>query len=81
MMRRIIANLLISLDGVVEEPGDWHFPYFNDEMGAAVDAVLSSAWTYKRWPWWPAPGLCWSLPRSPRSERPRAEPSATTRGV
>ena len=42
-MRRIVANLFISLDGVVEEPGDWHFPYFNDEMGAAVDAVLGSA--------------------------------------
>jgi dihydrofolate reductase len=43
MMRKIVANLFISLDGVVEEPGDWHFPYFNDEMGAAVDAVLGSA--------------------------------------
>jgi dihydrofolate reductase len=42
-MRKLIANLFISLDGVVEEPGDWHFPYFNDEMGAAVDAVLGSA--------------------------------------
>ena len=42
-MRKIIANLFISLDGVVEEPGDWHFPYFNDEMGAAVDAGLRSA--------------------------------------
>jgi dihydrofolate reductase len=43
MMRKIVANLFISLDGVVEEPGDWHFPYFNDEMGAAVDAVLGRA--------------------------------------
>jgi dihydrofolate reductase len=43
MMRKIVAHLLISLDGVVEEPGDWHFPYFNDEMGAAVDAVLGRA--------------------------------------
>jgi dihydrofolate reductase len=42
-MRKIIANLFISLDGVVEEPGNWHFPYFNDEMGAAVDAVLGNA--------------------------------------
>ena len=42
-MRKIIANLFISLDGVVEEPGDWHVPYFNDEMGAAVDAVLGKA--------------------------------------
>jgi dihydrofolate reductase len=43
MMRKVVANLFISLDGVVEEPGDWHFPYFNDEMGAAVDAVLGAA--------------------------------------
>ena len=41
--RKLVTNLFISLDGVVEEPGNWHFPYFNDEMGAAVDTVLSSA--------------------------------------
>jgi dihydrofolate reductase len=41
-MRKVIASLFISLDGVVEEPGNWHFPYFNDEMGAAVDASLRS---------------------------------------
>ncbi|MGX1882869.1 dihydrofolate reductase family protein [Streptomyces sp. NPDC055287] len=39
-MRKIIAQLFISLDGVVEAPDQWHFPYFNDEMGAAVDATL-----------------------------------------
>jgi dihydrofolate reductase len=43
MTRNIVAGLFISLDGVVEEPGDWHFPYFNDEMGAAVDADLGAA--------------------------------------
>jgi hypothetical protein len=42
-MRKITAGLFISLDGVVENPQDWHFPYFNDEMGAAVDATLSAA--------------------------------------
>jgi dihydrofolate reductase len=42
-MRKIIAGLFISLDGVVEAPDRWHFPYFNDEMGAAVDASLGSA--------------------------------------
>src|SRR5919107_6255720 len=42
-MRKIVAGLFISLDGVVEEPGDWHFPYFNDELGAAVDATLGAA--------------------------------------
>jgi dihydrofolate reductase len=38
-MRKIISGLFISLDGVAEAPADWHFPYFNDEMGAAVDAI------------------------------------------
>ena len=38
-MKKITAGLFISLDGVVEAPDQWHFPYFNDEMGAAVDAT------------------------------------------
>jgi dihydrofolate reductase len=42
-MRRITAGLFISLDGVVEDPQDWHFPYFDDEMGRAVDAQLGAA--------------------------------------
>jgi dihydrofolate reductase len=42
-MRKVIAGLFISLDGVVEAPDQWHFLYFNDEMGAAVDASLGSA--------------------------------------
>jgi dihydrofolate reductase len=42
-MRKIIAGLFIALDGVVEAPDQWHFPYFNDEMGAAVTASLGSA--------------------------------------
>jgi dihydrofolate reductase len=42
-MKKITAGLFISLDGVVEAPDQWHFPYFNDEMGAAVDATLGAA--------------------------------------
>ncbi|HET9286692.1 MAG TPA: dihydrofolate reductase family protein [Gaiella sp.] len=42
-MRKITAGLFISLDGVVEAPDQWHFPYFNDEMGVAVDATLRAA--------------------------------------
>ena len=42
-MRKIVAGLFISLDGVVEDPHLWHFPYFNDEMGAAVTATLATA--------------------------------------
>ncbi|MFI1095401.1 dihydrofolate reductase family protein [Streptomyces sp. NPDC020917] len=42
-MRRISASLFIALDGVVEAPDQWHFPYFNEEMGAAVSSSLSAA--------------------------------------
>jgi dihydrofolate reductase len=42
-MRKIVAGLFISLDGVVEDPQNWHFPYFNEEMGAAVGASLENA--------------------------------------
>jgi dihydrofolate reductase len=42
-VRKIVAGLFIALDGVVEAPDQWHFPYFNEEMGAAVDATLGTA--------------------------------------
>jgi dihydrofolate reductase len=42
-MRKIIASMFMSLDGVIEAPHQWHFPYFNDEMGAAVDRAIGAA--------------------------------------
>jgi hypothetical protein len=39
-MRRIIASLFTTLDGVVEAPEQWHFPYFDEAMGAAVGALM-----------------------------------------
>jgi dihydrofolate reductase len=37
-MATITASMFMALDGVVDPGvGDWHFPYFNDEMGEAVD--------------------------------------------
>jgi dihydrofolate reductase len=42
-MRKIVAGLFMSLDGVVEAPETWHFPYFNDEMGEAVASQMASA--------------------------------------
>jgi dihydrofolate reductase len=42
-MKKIVAGLFISLDGVVEAPDQWHFPYFNEEMGAAVGRTLGDA--------------------------------------
>jgi dihydrofolate reductase len=60
-MRKIISGLFISLDGVVEAPDQWHFPYFNDEMGNAVqsmmndgDAMLLGRRTYEEFAaYWP----------------------------
>ncbi|WP_067181818.1 dihydrofolate reductase family protein [Microtetraspora niveoalba] len=42
-MAKIISSFFISLDGVVESPDKWHFPYWNDEMGAFVGAGMQSA--------------------------------------
>jgi len=60
-MRKIKSNFFISLDGVVESPDKWHFPYFDDEMGAAVsagfanvDAILMGRVLYDEWAaYWP----------------------------
>jgi dihydrofolate reductase len=40
-MRRIAAGLFISVDGVVESPEKWTGPYFNDEVGQAVGALMA----------------------------------------
>jgi dihydrofolate reductase len=42
-VRKIKSYFFISLDGVVESPDKWHFPYFDEEMGAAVDAGFAGA--------------------------------------
>jgi dihydrofolate reductase len=41
-VRKIKSNFFISLDGAVESPEKWHFPYFDDEMGVAVDAGFAT---------------------------------------
>jgi dihydrofolate reductase len=35
-MARVISTLFISADGVAEIDPDWHFPYFDENMGRAV---------------------------------------------
>lgn len=60
-MRKIKSNFFISLDGVVESPDQWHFPYFDGEMGNAVgagfattDAILMGRVLYDEWAaYWP----------------------------
>ncbi|MFJ6379939.1 dihydrofolate reductase family protein [Kitasatospora sp. NPDC092039] len=41
--RRITAGLFVSLDGVVEAPETWHFPYLNEEMGAVVGGMAAAS--------------------------------------
>jgi dihydrofolate reductase len=42
-VKKIAAGLFVSLDGVVEDPHLWHFPYFDEAMGAAVGAQIDAA--------------------------------------
>jgi dihydrofolate reductase len=42
-MRKVIVSEFVSLDGVFEAPDQWHFPYFNDEMGQEIGAAMASA--------------------------------------
>lgn len=63
-MGRIVSNFFISLDGVVEAPDQWHFPYFDDAMGAIVGAGMETTGAflmgrklYSEWSeYWPAQG-------------------------
>jgi dihydrofolate reductase len=60
-VRRVIVSEFVSLDGIVEAPEKWHFPYFDDEMGeeigramAASDAMLMGRVLYEEWAaYWP----------------------------
>src|SRR5512132_346827 len=53
-MATITASMFTALDGVVDPGvGNWHFPYFNEEMGEAVggtheaDVMLFGRVTYE----------------------------------
>ena len=60
-LRKVVAAEFLSLDGVMESPDKWHFPYFNEEMGQAVgegfasaDAMLMGRVNYEEWAaFWP----------------------------
>jgi dihydrofolate reductase len=42
-MAKVISTLFISADGVAEIDPDWHFPYFDDNMGRAVGQDYDTA--------------------------------------
>jgi dihydrofolate reductase len=60
-MRKVVAGLFISLDGVVESPEKWQFDNFDEDMGASMgshiaseDTMLLGRVTYQEWaPYWP----------------------------
>jgi dihydrofolate reductase len=60
-MRKIVAGMFMSIDGVVESPDRWVFPYFDEEVGAVVgdaisvtDAMLLGRRGYEEWAaYWP----------------------------
>lgn len=45
-MGKIIAGMLITLDGVVEAPEKWNPPYYDDEMTQAVMGQIAAADTH-----------------------------------
>jgi dihydrofolate reductase len=45
-MRKIIAGMFITLDGVVEAPEKWNPPYYDDELNQAVMPQLAAADTH-----------------------------------
>ncbi|MGB7961662.1 MAG: dihydrofolate reductase family protein [Propionicimonas sp.] len=42
-MAKVISTLFISADGVAEIDPDWHFPYFDENMGRAVGEDYDTA--------------------------------------
>jgi dihydrofolate reductase len=42
-MRKIVAGLAITLDGVVEAPSERNWMRYNDEMGAVISAGIAQA--------------------------------------
>ena len=41
-MRKIVAGLFISLDGVIEDANEWTGPWFNGEVGQAVGSMIAA---------------------------------------
>lgn len=41
-MRKIVAGLHMTLDGVIEAPDKWSFAYFNEEIGKSIQARIDA---------------------------------------
>lgn len=74
-MRKLYVGLFVSLDGVAESPGRFVPPYFDEQVGAEVDAGMAATDTvllgrrlYEEW------SAYW--PRSASSRRSRCRPAS-----
>jgi dihydrofolate reductase len=45
-MRKIVAGLFSTLDGVIEAPEKWNPPYYDDELNRAVMPLIADADTH-----------------------------------
>jgi dihydrofolate reductase len=41
-MRKIVAGLFVSVDGVVEAPDTWTGPYFSPELGQLIGSLMAA---------------------------------------
>jgi dihydrofolate reductase len=41
-MRKIVSGLFVSLDGVIEDAGQWMGPWFNPQLGQAVGSMIAA---------------------------------------
>jgi len=41
-MRKIVAGLFVSVDGVVEAPETWTGPYFSPEVGQHIESMMAA---------------------------------------
>jgi dihydrofolate reductase len=41
-MRKIVAGLTISLDGVIEDSGEWMGPWFTPQLGQAIGSMIAA---------------------------------------
>jgi dihydrofolate reductase len=88
-MRKLTASFFISLDGVVEAPQAWHFPYLDEEVSAVIgdaiaasDTFLLGRRTYEEWSaYWPYQDAAANPMAAAMNETPKVVVSTTLDSV
>lgn len=88
MPRRVIASIYVTLDGYIDEPGEWSFPFWSEEASQfkarelfASDALLLGRLTYEgfaaAWPTMEAGEFGEKMNRMPKYVASRTLQTAT----